>query len=137
MTASKLSSSISLKRSAIKRSRELVLRYKARLEAADATIPVVTCKPSSSSSSSISSMKRSVSFGENIQVIKVQPVDESMKNELFYCRSDYRRFRKESKRISNMLDQRLTLGSSMTLTCSPNMISNRHHSLSLKNFCLR
>jgi len=84
----------------------------------------MTPTPSSSlslTSSPSTSMKRVVSFEDNIKIIHVAPIDASLKNELFYCRSDYRRFKKESKKIHQMLDQRLSMGSSFSLSCSPNM----------------
>ena len=57
-----------------------------------------------STPSSEPSMRRTVSFEDKVNVIEVQRVEPSMKNELFYCRSDYRRFRQEKKSLERMLD---------------------------------
>jgi len=78
------------------------------------TVPINTFVSSPTASSAVTCtslgsrkrLKRRVSFGD-ILVIPVQPVDESLKNDLFYCRSDFVRFRKESQHIFNVLNQRL------------------------------
>lgn len=63
-------------------------------------------------SSSSSRSETVVSFQDTVQVFNVQPVDASLKNELFYSKKDYHRFKQESKRISSLLDQRLSVGAS-------------------------
>ena len=122
MTVSKHSTPLSTKRTANKRSRAL-LGFKAQAVVVD-----TPSSPSTSNSSNDTSgntgMKRIVSyecrsetvvsFQETVQVFKVQPVDESLKNELFYSKTDYRRFKQESKRISSLLDQRLSCGGTVS-----------------------
>jgi hypothetical protein len=104
------------------------------------TAPVA--KAVSPNTSPKSGMQRSVSFQERIQIFKVQPVDSSLKNDLYYGRSDFRRFKKESKQIMQMLDQRLRLGSSFRSKLRPALsssssTSDRHRNLSLSSFRLR
>ena len=77
-------------------------------------------------------VKRCVCFEDEVKVICVQPVDESLKSDLFYARSDFRRFKKESKRIEKMLNDRLSLGSLMRGGSSSS--SSRHRSLTLSSF---
>ncbi|CAB9508896.1 expressed unknown protein [Seminavis robusta] len=125
----------------LKRPRTTCLKH-----AVQATKEATSCE----SPKAPSSMKRVVSFEDKIQVIKVQRVDSSLKNELYYRRSDFRRFKKESKQIMNMLDRRLRLGSSssslstskrlglsLRFPTSSSSSSGRHKALSLASFRLR
>ena len=74
-------------------------------------------------------VKRCVCFQDDVKVIRLQPFDESLKSDLFYTRSDFRNFKKESKRIEKMLNDRLSLGSAFKLSAS----GSRHHSLTMSS----
>ena len=128
MTVSKLSTPLPTKRTVNKRSRAL-LGFKAQVVGAPPSSPITDSSDNNNKNNNNNTgMKRIVSFEsrsetvvsfeDTVQIFSVQPVDESLKNELFYSKTDYRRFKQESRRISSLLDQRLSCGNGAATTHS-------------------